>query len=221
MSRGGDPPPTLRRGLTELKGDRRCLVVDGHAVTRIGVREVLDPDFQVEEASDWREALETQTCTGSFDVAVVELDGRLADGEPAGAAMIKALHRAMPGTGIVALARKAERHAANEALKAGASAYVAKTSPPEALRSAVEAAADAGRFVDPATDGGTSKDTLTRRQRQTLQLLADGHSTTDVAHRLHLSAETVRTHTKATLARLGARDRAHAVAIALRTGLIE
>ena len=195
--------------------------MDGHAVTRIGVREVLDPDFEVEEASDWREALESHTSTGSFDVAVVELDGRPADGDPAGAAMIKALHRAMPGTGIVALARRAERHAANEAMEAGASAYVAKSSPAAALRTAVEAAADAGSFVDPAADGDGTRSTLTRRQRQTLQLLADGHSTTDVAHRLHLSAETVRTHTKATLARLGARDRAHAVAIALRTGLIE
>ncbi len=204
-----------------MNDDRRCLVVDGHAVTRIGVRKVLDPDFQVEEASDWREALETQTSTGSFDVAVVELDGRQSDGEPAGAAVIKALHRAMPGTGIVALARKAERHDASEAMKAGASAYVAKTSPPEALRSAVEAAADSGSFVDPATAGGRSTGTLTRRQRQILQLLADGHSTADAAHRLHLSAETVRTHTKATLGRLGARDRAHAVAIAFRTGMIE
>jgi DNA-binding NarL/FixJ family response regulator len=203
-----------------LKDERRCLVVDGHAVTRIGVREVLDPDFQVEEASDWREALESHTCTGSFDVAVVELDGRPEDGEPAGAAMIKALHKAMPGTGIVALSRRAERHSANEAIEAGASAYVAMTSSAECLRTAVEAAADSDTFVDPAADdNGTGA--LTRRQRQTLQLLADGHSTTEVAHRLHLSAETVRTHTKATLARLGARDRAHAVAIALRTGLIE
>lgn len=194
--------------------------MDGHAVTRIGVRGVLDPDFHVEEASDWREALESHTCTGSFDVAVVELDGRPVNGEPAGAAMIKALHKAMPGTGIVALSRRAERHAAAEAMEAGASAYVAKTSPAECLRMAVEAAADSGSFVDPAADGdGTGA--LTRRQRQTLQLLADGNSTIEVAHRLHLSTETVRTHTKASLARLGAHDRAHAVAIALRTGLIE
>ena len=58
---------------------------------------------------------------------------------------------------------------------------------------------------------------LTRRQRQILQLYADGQSTARVAKRLGLSAETIRTHTKAILARLGARDRAHAVAIALRS----
>ncbi len=62
---------------------------------------------------------------------------------------------------------------------------------------------------------------LTRRQRQIIQLYADGQSTARVAKRLGLSAETVRTHTKAILARLGAQDRAHAVAIALRSSLIE
>jgi DNA-binding NarL/FixJ family response regulator len=188
-------------------------------VTRIGVRELLSPDFQVEEAADSREALETQTCMGSFEVAVVELDGRVDRGEPSGAALIKVLRRAMPGTGIVAMARRPERHTAKEAMKAGASAFVAKTSPPETLRQAVEVAAEAGTFVDPAASGSTSR--LTRRQHQTLQLLADGHSTADVANRLHLSSETVRAHTKATLSRLGARDRTHAVAIALRTGLID
>lgn len=196
-------------------------MVDGHAVTRIGVRGLLESEYEIEEASDWREAIETHTATGSFDVAVVELDSRSPRGEPAGAAMIKALRRAMPRTGIVALARRPERHAANEALEAGACAYVAKTSSPEAIRSAVEAAADSGSFIDPATSATSTRGAITKRQTETLQLLADGHSTEETARRLHLSAETVRTHTKATLQRLGARDRAHAVAIALRNGLID
>jgi DNA-binding NarL/FixJ family response regulator len=196
--------------------------VDGHAVTRIGVRELLESDFEIEEASDWREAIETHTATGSFDVAVVELDRRTPRGESAGPAMIRSLRRAMPRTGIVALARRPERHAAKEAMEAGASAYVAKTSSTEAIRTAVEAAADSGSFVDPAASAaGSTRAAITKRQRETLQLLADGHSTEEAARRLHLSAETVRTHTKATLQRLGARDRAHAVAIALRNGFIE
>ena len=205
----------------ELNDDRRCLVVDGHAVTRIGVRGLLGSDYEVEEAADWREAIETHTATGSFDVAIVALDTRSPNGEPAGLAMIKALSRAMPRTGIVALARRPERHNAQKVLDAGASAYVAKTSSPEAIRTAVEAAVDSGSFIDPAARATKDRATLTKRQRETLQLLADGHSTEGVARRLHLSSETVRTHTKATLARLGARDRAHAVAIALRSGQID
>ncbi|HYH60413.1 MAG TPA: response regulator transcription factor, partial [Solirubrobacterales bacterium] len=151
----------------------------------------------------------------------VELDPRTASDEPTGPTVIKTLRRAMPSTGIVALAHRAEKHAASEALEAGASAYVARTSPPEAIRTAVDAAADSGRFIDPAAGNDRSARALTRRQSQIIQLVADGNSTRDVAHRLHLSAETVRTHTKAALARLDARDRAHAVAIALRTGLIQ
>ena len=216
-----EPPSRAFEGVVELSDDRRCLVVHGQAVTRIGVRELLDSDFEIEEAADLREALETHTATGSFDVAVVELDTRPRNGEPVGPAMIKAIRRAMPRTGIVALARNPQCHAANEALEAGASAYVAKTSPAEAIRTAVEAAADSGSFIDPAARQKASRAMLTKRQRETLQLVADGHSTEEVANRLDLSAETVRAHTKALLARLGARDRAHAVAIALRTGQID
>lgn len=201
----------------------RCLVVDGHALVRIGVRELLSDRYDVEEASDCNGALEAITDTGGFDVAVVEIDpGPRREGEPVGPAMIRTLRKAMPGTGIVAHARRPERHCASEALEAGASAVVAKSSAPEQLARAVEAAAEADRFVDPAIDSnGHGGSALTRRQREILQLLADGLSTTQAAHHLGLSAETVRTHTKAVLARLEARDRAHAVAIALRNGLID
>lgn len=204
-----------------MNEDRRCLIVDGHAVTRIGVRKLLDGDFEVEEAADWHEAVDTHSHTGRFDVAVIQLDSRTLGDEPTGTSLIKTLRKKMPGTGIVALASRADRHAATEAMKAGASAYVAKTSPPDAIRRAVEVAVESGEFIDPAARRQPNGAKLTRRQRETLQLLADGHSTTEVAHRMHLSAETVRTHTKASLARLGARDRAHAVAIALRSGLID
>jgi DNA-binding NarL/FixJ family response regulator len=187
---------------------------------RIGVRGLLGARYDVEEAADWRGALDALTETGAFDVAVVELDPRdRPRGESGGASMIRAIRKAMPGTGIVAHARRPERHSLTMALDAGASAYVAKSSPTEALERAVEAAVDSDRFVDPAANGRGSA--LTRRQREVLQLLADGLSTEGVAKRLGLSTETIRTHTKATIRRLEARDRAHAVAIALRSGLID
>jgi DNA-binding NarL/FixJ family response regulator len=110
---------------------------------------------------------------------------------------------------------------ATEAIRAGAMAYVVKSSPVEHLNDAVDAAAEAEKFVDPVAKGKRGRHALTRRQREILQLFADGQSTAKAAKRLGLSAETVRTHTKAILARLKARDRAHAVAIALRTSLID
>lgn len=203
-----------------VSGDRRCLVLDGQPVVRVGVRGILDGEFEVEEAATWRDALEVLTSTGAFDVAVVGIDGQAGSPDDLiGPAMIRALRRAMPGTAIVAHAARPGRHGAGQALEAGASAYVAKSSSPEALREAVATVADAGRFVDPVARGAISR--LTRRQHQILQFLADGLSTNAIANRLGLSAETIRAHSKAMLARLEARDRTHAVAIALRAGLID
>jgi len=185
----------------------------------MGVRRLLADRYEIEEAADGDDALDLLTSLGDFDVAIVEL-GRGNGERLAGIRAIRALLDARPGLGIVAHASRAERHGASEALGAGAIAYVVKSSPVGALNDAVDAASQAERFVDPAARGADDPG-LTRRQREILQLLADGQSTIAVAHGLGLSTETVRTHTKAALARLGAHDRAHAVAIALRSGLIE
>ena len=208
-----------------MSTDRRCLVVDGHPLVRLGVRRLLDDRFLIEEAADGHAALEMLTTFG-FDVAIIDL-GRgqsRKSGAPSGTAAIRALRKASPQLGIVAHGPRPERHAAAQAIKAGATAYVAKSSSPEAFTRAVDAAADAETFVDPAAKGsanGDARPALTRRQGQILQMIADGHSTSAAAQRLGLSAETVRTHTKAALARLEARDRAHAVAIGLRSSLID
>jgi DNA-binding NarL/FixJ family response regulator len=204
-----------------MSDERRCLVVDGHPLVRLGVRGLLSERFEVEEAANGADALQMLTDFGEFDVAIIDL-GRGQHGEngvPTGTAAIKALRKASPGLGIVAHGSRAERQVATEAMKAGATAYVAKSSPAEELNRAVDAAAEYEQFIDPAAQNGGNS--LTRRQRQILQLIADGHSTSIAAKRLGLSTETVRTHTKAVLARLGARDRAHAVAIGLRSSLIE
>lgn len=205
-----------------MSEERRCLIIDGHPTIRLGVRGLLESRYEVEEATDGRDALDLLTALGDFDVAIVEMrPAANGAGDLSGTAAIKALLDARPGLGIVAHAPRPERHAAAQAMSAGATAYVAKSSPAKALAEAVDAAASAERFVDPAARPGVPSVALTRRQREILQLFADGHSTADVARRLGLSGETVRTHTKAVLARLEARDRAHAVAIALRNSLID
>jgi DNA-binding NarL/FixJ family response regulator len=206
-----------------VNDELRCLVIDAHPTIRLGVRGLLENRYEVEEVEDGRGALELITSLGDFDVAIVELapSENGSDESLLGIPAIRALHKARPGLGIVAHARKAERQAANRALAAGATAYVAKSSPTEALAQAVDAAADAEKFVDPAARKRAGVGAITKRQREILQHYADGLSTRTVAKRLGLSTETVRTHTKAALARLGARDRVHAVAIGLRNSLIE
>jgi DNA-binding NarL/FixJ family response regulator len=194
-----------------VNDDRRCLVIDPQPTVRLGVREALAHRYEVEEAESGTGALELLTSIGDFDVVIVDLCRSSAahlDEALIGTAAIRALHQAQPTLGIVA-------HGA------GATAYVVKSSPVESLSNAVDAAAESERFVDPVAKGLRGRPALTRRQREILQLYADGNSTARVARNLGLSAETVRTHTKGILARLQARDRAHAVAIALRTSLIE
>ena len=207
-----------------MNDDRRCLVIDPQPTVRLGVREALADRYEVEEAETGTSAIELLTAIGDFDVAIVDLcrsNSAHLDEELFGTATIRALHKVQPNLGIVAHGARPEHHAATEAIRAGATAFVVKSSPVESLSEAVDAAAEAERFVDPAAKGTRGRPALTRRQRQILQLYADGQSTARVARRLGLSAETIRTHTKAILARLKARDRAHAVAIALRSSLID
>jgi DNA-binding NarL/FixJ family response regulator len=199
------------------------LVIDLHPTVRLGVRGLLEDRYEVEEAADGGGALEMITSLSEFDVAIVELAPapQHTSNGPNGLPAIRALRKARPGLGIVAHGRRPEHQAANQALEAGATAYVAKSSPTVSLARAVDAAADAERFVDPDAKKPNGVAGITRRQRQILQHYADGLSTSAAAKRLGLSTETVRTHTKALLARLQARDRAHAVAIGLRNSLIE
>ena len=207
-----------------MNDDRRCLVIDPQPTVRLGVREALADRYEVEEADTGASALELVNSIGDFDVAIVDLcraNPANLDAELFGTAAIRALCKAQPSLGIVAHGAHPEQHVATEAIRAGARAYVVKSSPVEHLNDAVDAAAEAEKFVDPVAKGKRGRPMLTRRQREILQLYADGQSTAKAAKRLGLSAETVRTHTKGILARLKARDRAHAVAIALRTSLID
>jgi DNA-binding NarL/FixJ family response regulator len=201
----------------------RCLVVEPQPLVRLGIRRVLDTGFELEELTGRDEAVELVRDVGDFDVAVLDIRSR-ASGSPDGmngSDAIRAMCKAEPSLGIVAHGDRAERDLATHALSAGASAYVSRGSGPEELRLAVAAALEQERFVDPAVPPRAGRGRLTRRQRQILQLLADGGSTTIAAEALQVSEETVRTHTKNILARLEARNRTHAVAIGLRESLIE
>jgi NarL family two-component system response regulator LiaR len=195
-------------------------VIDPHPLVRLGVRDTLGGDFEIHESHSRDDAVGLIRDVGSFDVAIVDLR-RGAEAELDGSEAIRTLRRTEPSLGIVAHGDRAERHIATAALQAGAMAYVSRTAAAEALLEAVRAALAHERFVDPAVPPKGSRGKLTRRQRQILQLLANGESTTVAARELDLSEETVKTHTKNAVARLSARNRTHAVAIALRESLIE
>lgn len=217
------PEPQTSDRKAVLSERPHCLVIDGHPLVRLGIRGAIEDGFVVHEAPTRDEALDLVRNVGDFDVAIVDMRWR-GDGDGntiTGPDAIQMLHRSSPALGVVAHGERPERHLASAAMQAGACAYVARTAGPVELRRAVDAAVAQERFVDPAVPPKGSRGKLTQRQRQILQLLANGESTTVAARELDLSEETVKTHTKNTLARLGAKNRTHAVAIALRECLID
>ena len=198
-------------------------MIDDHPLVRLGVRQLLEDGFEVHESPSREEALDLVRDIDDFDVAIVDMRWRQNDtgASISGQETIRMLRSTSSGLGIVAHGERPERHIANVALQAGASAYISRTAGTAELRRAVDAAAAQESFVDPAVPPKGSRGKLTRRQREILQLLADGESTTVAARELDLSEETVKTHIKTALARLGAKNRTHAVSIALRECLID
>jgi two-component system NarL family response regulator len=197
-------------------------VIDDHPLVRLGIRGALEDSFKVHESASREEALDLVRDVG-FDVAIVDLRRRPIGDAPtiSGQETIRMLRRNSPVIGIVAHGDRPERHLATAAIQAGASAYVARTATVAELRRAVDAAVAQESFVDSQVPPKGSRGKLTQRQRQILQLLANGESTTAASRELDLSEETVKTHMKNALARLGAKNRTHAVAIALRESLID
>jgi len=200
----------------------KCLIVDDHPVVRQGIRALLEKELrgvEVTDAPTAQAAIDGNT-NGTPDVAVVDPRGSGGEVEQVVGLLRKRLRCA-----IVVFTSNGGARLLAEALKAGVKGYVRKDSPPEDLVRAIRAAQEGNFYVDPALSSTIVLEegdrTLTVRQREILQMLADGMQTEAVARKLGLSTETVRTHTKRILAKLHADTRTQAVAIAIRNGLIE
>jgi DNA-binding NarL/FixJ family response regulator len=114
-----------------------------------------------------------------------------------------------------------------DGLDSGAVGYALKEGPSHELMEAIEAVAAGGTYVDPrlraslmSYEATRRQPTLTLREREIIQMLADGLTGEEVADRLVLSAETIKTHIRNAMTKLEARNRVHAIAIALRAGEI-
>ena len=190
-------------------------------MVRRGIRALLEQELGEVTVTD------AATPEGAIDgrgeqADVVVIDPRAAGGDME--ELVKRLREGLGGAIVVFTANGGARLLA-ESLKAGVRGYVRKDSPPEDLVRAIRAAQAGEFYVDPALSSTIVLEegdrTLTARQREILQMLADGMQTEAVARKLGLSTETVRTHTKRILAKLHADTRTQAVAIAIRNSLIE
>jgi DNA-binding NarL/FixJ family response regulator len=199
-----------------------CLVVDEHAVVRQGVRALLERGFDEVEVIDAESPDAARRAAGGPRADVILIDPRKAPAETE--RILGELARELDCPVVVFTADGGARQLA-DALKAGVKGYVRKDSPAEDLIRAIRAAISGDFYVDPALSSTIvleeGERTLTARQREILQMLADGMQTDAVAEKLGLSTETVRTHTKRILAKLDADTRTQAVAIGIRNGMIE
>jgi DNA-binding NarL/FixJ family response regulator len=132
-----------------------------------------------------------------------------------------------PGTAVLFYTAYGDRALLSEALDVGARGFVLKEAPLADLVRAVERVAAGDAYVDPVLAGvlvsGHLTDrlpTLTQREREVLRLLADGLANEEIGKRLHIAAETVRTHVRKAMTKLEADTRTQVVATALRQSII-
>jgi DNA-binding NarL/FixJ family response regulator len=217
---------TERVGARRDNGQVRCMVVDDHAAVREGVKMILTRDREITvigESGSGGAAIE-MAAKRKPDVIVmdVRMDGM--DGFEA----TRRITAAQPDVGIILYTAHGERGLLAEGLDCGARGYVLKDAPPDDIVRAVKRVAEGGAYVDPtlaselvsprATDRLPA---LSGREREILGMLANGMSNPDIAAKLFISPETVRTHVRNAMTKLEADTRTQAVALALRYALID
>ena len=210
----------------------RILLADDHAVVRRGLRFVLDaaPDLEVvAEAGDGAEAvakgLEDDVDLAVLDVSMPRMTGIQAASE---------LSRRRPELRLLMLSMHDNEQYFFEALKAGASGYVLKSAADRDLVEACRATMRGEPFIYPAavtalirdhlekaSDGEQQREILTPRELEVLKLIAEAHSSKEIAQILVISIKTVERHRANILEKLGMRDRVELTRYAIKRGLVE
>lgn len=211
----------------------KVLLADDHSVVRSGLRMVLDaePDIEVvAEAADGAEAIQ-KALTPSVNLAILDVSMPRMTGLQAAAE----LHRRRPDLRILILSMHDNEQYFFEALKAGASGYVLKTAANRDLVEAVRASMRGEPFLYPAavtalirdylerarSGEATPTDPLTPRELEVTKLIAEGHTTDEIAETLVISKKTVERHRSNTLEKLGMHNRVELTRYAIRRGLVE
>jgi len=209
----------------------RALIVDDHPVTREGLRTALelfdDAVVVVGEASSGEEAVERAR---ELSPDVVFMDVRMPGMD--GIEATRRIRQAAPDTKVILITIDESRGAISDAIQAGVSGYLLKDASPDALIDAARNAVEGNAVIHPqltktfieevrmADPDAPRTAPLSKREREILQKVADGATTRQVATELGISPHTVKTHLERIFEKLSANDRAQAVAIAIRTGIV-
>lgn len=211
----------------------RVLLVDDHRLFRSGLRSLLESEEGIEvvgEASNGRAAIEMlDQCRPTvvvMDITMPDLNG------------VEATRQVLdqsPEARVIALSMHSDRRFIEGMLRAGASGYLLKDCASKELVQAVRAVADGQTFLSPSIaeavvgsllsasegpkGGGRTAAELSGREREVLQLLAEGLSAKEIAHRLHLSSKTIETHRANIMSKLDLHSIADLTKYAIREGL--
>ena len=210
----------------------KVLVADDHTIVREGFRALIEAEEDMEvvaEAADGRSAVKlsrkVQPDVVIMDIRMPELNGIEAT---------RQIASEFPDIKIIGLSMHLERQFVSEMLKAGASGYLLKDCPSQELLMAIRATIKGQMFLSPAiagkvvedfvvrtasSSGGSAFTDLTEREREVLQLIAEGNAVKEVADLLHLSVNTVHTHRKNIMEKLGVSSTAELTKYAIREGL--
>jgi DNA-binding NarL/FixJ family response regulator len=211
----------------------RVLLADDHAMVRSGLRMVLDSHADIEvvaEAGDGAEAVEL-ALREDVDLAVLDLSMPRLTGMQAAAE----LHQRRPEMRVLILSTYDNEQYFFEALKAGASGYVLKTAANRDLVEACRASLRGEPFLYPPAVTAIVRDYLERaahgeaipdeplspRELEVVKLIAEGHTSEEIAGLLVISKSTVERHRTHSLAKLGMRNRVDLTRYAIRRGLVE
>lgn len=208
----------------------RLLIVDDHALVRAGIRELLVrsiPGVEVLEAADGQEALR-QAAVGRPDIVLMDLSMPGLNGMEA----TRRIVGENPGCRVVILSMHRDEERVVQAIRAGASGYLIKDVAVDEVARAIAAVRRGETFISPGLPQVVSRllaveapatgplEMLTPRQREILQLIAEGQSTKEIGFRLALSGKTVETHRRLLMQRLGIFEVAGLARFAVRAGLV-
>lgn len=213
----------------------RVLLVDDHKIVRDGLRSMLSKQMDIEvvgESENGREGI-NDARTLRPDVVVMDIGMRELNGIDA----TRQLVAEIPAVRVIALSMHSDKRYVSEMLAAGACAYLLKDSAFDELTRAIRAVVEGRRYlsqsvadvvlddyVDRMSSNGPIQTSatgraLSTREREVLQLMAEGLSTKEIAARLHLSVKTVETHRRQIMDKLGIFNIAGLIKYAVREGL--
>ena len=206
----------------------KVAITDDHRVVREGIRYMLSDAPDIEVVAEASSGTELLALLADTQIDVVLLDVRMP--EMSGLAALERVRELEPNARVLMLSMHDQPGYVKRAIELGAAGYVLKNIGRAELITALEVAAAGGTYIPPdlmepllADLGGQTRPigSLSPRERQVLQLVADGNENKQIARHLDIAEATVKTYLRGVFTRLDVSSRAEAVAVGLRLGLIE